>query len=354
MTIYKNATINGELLDIGVDQGIITFIGKIPAPGVDLQGKEVIPGFIDIHTHGCMGMDTMDGDEAVEAMSHWYLRQGVTSFYPTTMSASKTELMRRTATLAQTGGAKALGYHLEGPLLSLDYKGAQNGSAIAFARAEDVYKFQNMGLITVAPECEGAMELIEHLDMPVCLGHTGCDYETAMKAFLWGARCVTHMFNAMPPIHHRAPSLGGAAFMSGAYVQLICDGLHVHPAVVKMLMKLFGKERVILISDSMRATGLPDGEYELGGQTVRVDQGVSRLKDGTIAGSTASMLQCVKKAMEFGISKADAVTMATLTPATMMGLNKGKIEMGYDADFVVMDDDFNPVAACVEGRFTKW
>ncbi len=352
MMHFNNAFINETLLDFGVENGKFAYFR--PADGVnqgtDLEGREVIPALIDIHTHGCMGLDTMDGAHAIQEMSKFYAKNGVACFYPTTMSDYKDRLVELTATLPKTQGAKPLGYHLEGPFIALSHKGAQAEGPIRDADLNHLELYRNLGLVTVAPEFQGALQAIENSPVPVSLGHTGCDYELAMEAFQKGASCVTHMCNAMPPIHHRKPSLMGAALMSDAYIQVITDGLHLHTAMVQLLYRAFGSDRMIIISDSMRATGLPDGRYDLGGQEVTVENGVSRLPDGTIAGSTTTILGCVKQAIQMGIPKAQAVKMASLTPATMMGLSKGELAVGKDADFVVMDETFTPIATYCMGE----
>lgn len=349
---FKNAHIKGKLLDFGVENGRFSYFrpANTNTCGVDLQGREVIPGLIDIHTHGCMGLDTMDGADAIQEMSKFYAQNGVTCFYPTTMSDYKHRLVELTAILPQTTGAQPLGYHLEGPFIALSHKGAQAEGPIRDADVNHLELYRNLGLVTVAPEFKGAMDAIEKSPVPICLGHTGCDYDLAMEAFRKGAKCVTHMCNAMPPVHHRQPSLMGAALMSDAYIQVITDGLHLHTAMVQLLYRAFGKERMVIISDCMRATGLPDGNYDLGGQQVTVKNGVSRLGDGTIAGSTTTLLGCVKQAIKMGIPKADAIEMASHTPAVMMGLNKGALEVGKDADFVVMDETFTPIATYFKGE----
>ena len=353
MKIYKNAVINGATVDFGVENGRFAFVGPTDRPGEDLQGREVIPGLIDIHSHGCVGRDAMDGPAVLNEMSRFYLRNGVTAWYPTTMSAPADVLAAVTAQLPACDGAVPLGFHVEGPFIDPAHKGAQAEAPIRAARLADAALWHNVGLMTVAPEFPGVTEAISGWPFRVCLGHTGCDYETALAAFSAGAVCVTHLFNAMPALHHRAPGLIGAAVQAGAYVQVIADGLHLHPATVLLAYRLFGPDRMILISDSMRAAGLNDGVYDLGGQAVTVRAGKATLADGTLAGSTATVLACVKNCIAFGIPKADALRMATATPAAMMGLNKGTIAPGKDADFVVMDQTFTPVAAAVGGRFTR-
>ncbi|MBQ7791995.1 MAG: amidohydrolase family protein, partial [Clostridia bacterium] len=184
----------------------------------------------------------------------------------------------------------------------------------------------------------------------VSMGHTDTTYDIAMEAIKNGANCLTHSFNAMPPLHHRNPGLLGAGMETGIYAQIICDGLHIHKAVILAMYKIFGTDRLVLISDSMRATGVADGEYEFGGQPIIVKDSVARTLDGAIAGSTSTLWTCVNKAVEFGIPFDDAVKMASETPAKMIGVNKGQIAEGYDADFVVLDDQRQILATYIAGE----
>ena len=338
--IYKNAKINGEIKDIRVENGKFTEIGKINENGIDLKGQTVIPGLIDIHTHGAMGVDTMDG-ENIDKISEYLLKNGVTSWLPTTMTMNFADIKRVTDEIPDTKGAKILGYHLEGPYVSLKYKGAQNKKYIKNPDIAEFETLKNIKMITLAPELTGSMEFIKNCKAVVSIGHTDCDYETAVKAIKNGAKCLTHTFNAMTPFHHRNAGPIGAAIDENIYVQVICDGLHLHKSIITMLYRTFGADRMILISDSMRAAGLPDGEYEFGGQMIDVKNGIARTKDGALAGSTSNLMDCVKKAIELGIPKEDAIKMASETPARLLGIKKGKIEVGYDADFVVVDNKMN-------------
>ena len=240
-------------------------------------------------------------------------------------------------------GANIPGFHMEGPFISEKYIGAQNPKYIRLSDDAVLEELGNVKLITVAPELSGMASFIPKaaaVGTRVCIGHTDCNYNEAVRAFESGAVCLTHTFNAMPPLHHREPGPIGAAIMSNAYVQVICDGIHIHKAAITALYRIFGSECMVLISDSMRATGIDDGEYMFGGQKVVVRGGVARTEDGALAGSTSTLYSCVMKAIEFGIPADEAFAMASRTPANMMGVKKGRIEAGYDADFIVVDEDY--------------
>lgn len=350
MSIFKNANLYGELVDIEVENGKIEYIGKSDKDGIDLGGNDVFAGLVDIHSHGCVGYDTMDG-KYLNEMSVYEARSGITSWYPTTVTMDEQTIKRAVnVVIGKTDGANILGFHLEGPYVSKKYKGAQNEDFIRKPDIEEFKRFENIKVVTIAPEMPGAMEFIKKCGARVSIGHTEADYDTAIKAIEAGATCLTHTFNAMPPLHHREPGVIGAAVEKNIYVEVISDGLHLHPSVVKMLYKIFGKDRMILISDSMRGTGMPDGEYDLGGQMMSVKSGVARTPDGSIAGSTTNLFGCVKRAIEFGIPRADAYYMASATPSEYMGVDKGIIETGRDADFIVVDKDDNLIMTVVGGN----
>ncbi len=347
--VFKNALINGAITDFITENGKFLKIGKTEESGTDLKGLKVYPGLIDIHTHGCMGLDTMDAN--LKDMPYFYAKSGVTAYLPTTMTASFEAIKKITDTdTSALKGAEILGFHLEGPYIAEKYKGAQNEKYIQKPDLESFKKFKNVKMVTIAPELEGSLEFIKNCECVVSLGHTGADYEIAIKAIDAGAVCLTHTFNAMPPIHHRNPALIGAASDKNIYAQVICDGLHIHPAAIRMLYKIFGSDKMVLISDSMRATGLSDGCYDLGGQEVFVKDNSARLADGTLAGSISTLLNCVKCAVKFGISEIEAFKMASYTPAKLLNVNKGLIESGFDADFIVLDDDLNLVKTFVGGK----
>ena len=353
MKILKNVKLYGKLTDIATEGGKIVGIGEDLGEGRDFGGLNVYPGLIDIHSHGVMGHDTMDEENALELMADYLLEHGTTTWYPTTMTMSLEDTVRATSRRIDFGhGASIPGFHMEGPFINPKYKGAQNPDYI-FAPSMDFFNAcKNVKMITVAPELPGSKSFIENCPAVVSLGHTDADYSTALGAFRAGAKCLTHTFNAMNGIHHRAPGpIGAASDFEGAYAQLITDGRHIDPASVRMLVKIMGEDRVIIISDSICATGLADGEYVLGGLDIDVVDGVARIKAGNLAGSTSTLFECVKAMISFGYSPETAVKMASENPARLMGLNKGKIEIGYDADFIIVDDDFNLVTAIARGEF---
>ena len=349
MNILENVSLYGENVDIEFDGEKIVSVKK------SVSGKKsdyrVYPGLFDIHSHGMMGMDTCD-DGSVEKMAPVMLSHGVVSWCPTTMTIDIEQVRKITSIKPEVeNGCEIIGYHLEGPYINEKYKGAQNPEYIRKASVEELKTIENVSTITVAPETEGCLDFIKNVDIPVCLGHTDCDYDTAIKAIENGANCLTHTFNAMPPIHHRNPGPIGAASEKGIYAQVICDGVHIHKAAVLMLYKLFGPGRLILISDSVRPAGLSDGEYELGGLMTYVKNGEARLASGNLAGSTTFLFDMVKKAIEFGIPEKEAFQMASENPYRMMGIqNRGRIEAGFSADFILTDKDMNIVSVVKKGK----
>ena len=352
--IINNALVNGKLKNIVITNGLIEEITESSVPnGFDAKGKRVIPGLIDVHSHGCIGLDTMDAE--FEEMCRFLALNGTTSWLPTTMTMDYESLQKVCSAKTDFMGTNILGFHFEGPFISKKYKGAQNEKYIKNPSVADFLMFDNVKMITIAPELEGSMEFIEAVSNKcvVSIGHTDCDYETAVKAIEKGANCITHMYNTMPPLHHRNAGPIGAGFEKGIYAQIICDGFHVSKPVVLASYKMFGEERLTLISDSIRPAGLPDGEYESGGLKVIVDNKTARLEDGTIAGSYATLWDCVRKAVEFGIPFDSAVRMATATPAEMLKVNKGKVAVGFDADLLIIDDKMDIETVIINGEIYK-
>ena len=348
-TVIKNVKLYGKLTDITVRDGKIASIDKTDKAGVDFGGAKIYPGLIDLHGHGYIGRDTMEGD--LQAMADFQLTNGTTTWYPTTMTMSEEDIIAACNRDIDFGhGANIPGFHMEGPFINVKYKGAQNEKYVIPPSMELFNKCKNIKRVTIAPEVEGAMEFIKECPAQISIGHTDTDYDTAIRAFQTGATSLTHTYNVMPGIHHRAPGPIPAGVECGAYAELISDGVHVHPASVRILVKLYGEDKIILVSDAIRATGLCDGEYSFGGQKINVTNGQARTEGGNLAGSTSTLFDCVKCAISFGIAEEIAVKMASENPARLMGLNKGKIEVGYDADFIIVDDDFNLIRAIARGE----
>ena len=353
----------GQVFDVkeGFVQRDVCFDGRLlsgsSAGGrtYDASGCYVIPGLTDVHFHGCRGEDFSDGSpEGLEVMARYELSRGVTQICPAGMTLLEDQLVNicqvaAAHRAADKPGAMLCGVNLEGPFLSHAKKGAQNG---AWLQAPSTQLLQRLlkeskglvKLVSVAPELPGAMEFIEAAEesVTVSLAHTTADYDTSMEAFRLGARQVTHLYNAMPPFSHRAPGVIGAALDTpGCNVELICDGIHIHPAVVRATFKMFGAKRVILVSDTMRAAGMPDGQYTLGGQDVVVKGKLATLTDGTIAGSVTDLMGCMKTAVSFGIPLEDAVRAAAVNPAKAIGIYSrcGSLEPGKRANLVILDQN---------------
>ncbi len=350
--IIFNAKLNNELCSIEIADGKIKAIGEnLKSGDIDAKGLRVIAGLIDVHTHGCGGFDTMDGDFA--PLCEKYAEHGTTSFLPTTMTMDTSSLLRVTNADTNCRGANILGFHLEGPYISAKYKGAQNKAHIRNADYDEFCKYKNVKMVTLAPETDGAFDFIPKAVKSGCvvaLGHSAASFDEASRAFELGAQSVSHLYNAMSPFHHRDTGIIGAAFMHRTYAQIICDGLHVSKPAFLTAYKMLGADRLTLISDSLCSAGMPDGEYESGGLKVFLKNGEARLGDGTLAGSNAMLIDCVKKAIEFGIPFDDAVKMASETPARLLGVNKGVIAEGYDADLLIVDEELNLNTVIIGGE----
>lgn len=331
---------------------------------LDGEGCFAIPGLVDIHFHGCVGDDFCDAtQDAIRHMAEHEGKIGVTSICPATMTLSEEELhaiMSNAGEYQGTSGAKLVGINMEGPFISAKKKGAQAADHIRRCDVELFRKLQDeanglIKLVDIAPENEGAMEFIEAVkdEVVISIAHTTADYDTASEALEKGASHVTHLYNAMPPLNHRDPGVIGAARDAGhCHVELICDGVHIHPSVVRATFEMFGADRVILISDSMRATGLSDGQYTLGGQDVFVKGAKATLADGTIAGSATDLMGCLQMAVrKMGIPLEDAVACATMNPAKEIGIYDrcGSITEGKAADLVLLDQDLQVKAVFING-----
>lgn len=353
---------DGKFIDVFFDKDNCT-------DGVDLEGNYVIPGLIDIHTHGNMNADFSDGSlDGLETMAGYLLKNGITGFLPTSMTLPFENLKEsfknaeKVSRINRTGTSRILGIHMEGPFLSEKHKGAQNSEYLKLPDFDAFCELQKacnnlIKIVDIAPELEGAEIFIkkavsENPPVTVSLAHTDADYKTAKKAFETGAHHVTHLFNGMPSLHHRAPGvIGAVADRDDIIVELICDGLHVHPSVVRMAFKLF-PHRICLISDALRCCGMPDGEYELGGQEVVLKAGEARLKNGTIAGSATNLFECMKNAISFGVPMELAIEAATNTPAKSIGMQDciGSIDVGKYADYIVCDKDLNILSISKDGN----
>ena len=369
--IIANARVlvGGKILpgtDVVIEDGRIAVVGKElkGAKRLDARGGLLAPGFVDLHMHGCAGDDTMDGGDAVRRMAKWLPKTGATAFLPTTMCDSlentRGALEGVRQAMENPSGARILGCHLEGPFLNASRKGAQperfvkNPSLDAYAHIVEGYEALPR-VITIAPEIEGATELIEILkaNVAVSAGHTNATAEQFESAVDAGLTQVTHLFNAMSPFTHRAPGVTGAALTDERVrAQLIADLIHLHPISLKLAWRAKGAAGCLLITDAMAATGMPDGDYKLGANRVLVRSGAARLEDGTLAGSTLSMDRAVRNMVKaVGVPEADALRMASEYPcAAIRETERGKIKEGMIADLVLLDGDYTPLVTVIGGE----
>lgn len=322
---------------------------------IDAAGLKVIPGLVDVHSHGAFGHDFSDGDtEGLRCILRYEKKNGITSYCPTSMTLGLDQLKTifKTAVQAQDtpDGARIVGINMEGPFLDEEKKGAHVAKYIA-CPTETMWKSCQeaakglIKLVTLAPNTKGAMEFIDkyHDEVHISLGHTAAGYDIAKEALKRGADHITHLYNAMLPMGHREPGMVIAAVEDEkCMVELISDGIHIHPAVVRNTFRMFGRERVVLISDSMMATGMENGTYQLGGQEVTVKDGKATLADGTIAGSATNLFACMRRAMSFGIPEEDALLAATKNPARSIGMEDqvGSLAPGCFADILLVDDEY--------------
>lgn len=352
--IRRDIAVSGEIFTVYSNDDVVK----------DYSDAYIIPGLTDIHFHGAVGKDLCDGTkESIEAICEYEAQNGVTQVIPATMTLADDELERIFKAIGEydgTKGAEFIGVHMEGPYISKDKIGAQNPKYLAMPSLENFDKYQKLSnnrikKVTIAPEVDGAKDFIKERadEVVISIGHTDCDYDTALEAFDLGAKSVTHLFNALNDIKHRSPGVCGAAFDSPeVMVELITDGVHIHPSVIRMIYAMFGDDRVILISDSMMATGLSDGKYSLGGQDVYVKGKKATLESGTIAGSASNLFDCIRYAYSIGIPFESLVRSAAVNSAKEAGIydKYGSIRVGKYANFVVVDKDLNIIDVYIRGK----
>lgn len=337
-------------------------------PELDAKGKKVIPGFIDIHTHGAYNIDVNHAtSEDYEKLGKYFASQGTTSYQASIVTDTEENTLWcieqiKKAMENETNGAELLGIHLEGPFLDAEYRGSMAEHLLKRADINLFKKYYDASggkvtYITIAPEIEGAIELIKEIKemgVVIAIGHSGADYETTMESIKHGATSTTHTFNGMKLIHQHFPAIAGAALESNIYCEAICDGRHLHPAVVRLLIKTKDLDRVVAVTDSIMATGLPDGDYVLGVNKVRVTDGDAKLiSDGTRAGSTLTTNTALKNLIKFtGKSLEEVIPLLTSNPAALMKISdrKGVIEENKDADLVILDDELNVNTTIVGGN----
>lgn len=346
--------------DLIIKNGIIERVGMVQRDWlstspktIDAHGLYVSPGFIDLQVNGGAGYNFEDAPaEGIQKIISFYVSHGTTALLPTTVTAPLGKIRATLERIREVEHPAIIGMHIEGPFISPKRKGAQNPQYILEPSLE---KFNELvkgyegfiKIVTIAPELAGAEELIariKEIGAIPSLGHSDATYEETLKALDEGVNLFTHVFNAMRGVHHREPGAVGAALESDAMVELIVDGIHVHPAAVRLLLKAKGIDNICLITDGISAAGLADGKYGIGGLKVFVQDGVARLADGTLAGSTLTMDRAVQNFTNFtGCSLPEAVRAASLNPARLLRIadRKGSLEEGKDADLVIFDEDFN-------------
>ncbi|HDK7155802.1 TPA: N-acetylglucosamine-6-phosphate deacetylase [Clostridium botulinum] len=331
---------------------------------IDAKGLYISPGFIDVHIHGSGGKDAMDGKiESIEVISNTIAKRGVTSFLPTTMTMAKEHIYKALDVIEQAmnmdlGGAKVLGAHLEGPFINPKYKGAQKVDFIKNPSFDFIKGYENViKIITLAPEKDENFKFLKYIkentDIVLSIGHSDATYEQAMAAIDNGISRATHIFNAMTPLNHRKPGIIGAIMNTDISCELIADNIHVHKGAINVLTKIKGKDKIILITDSMRAGCMNNGIWELGGQKVIVKNGSARLEDNTLAGSILTLDNAIKNMKNnIDASLCEIISMVTINPAKDINIydKKGSIEKGKDSDIVIFDKDINISMTIVEGN----
>lgn len=378
----NNYFINGNIVTpfeilrnsaIEIEKGIIKKIHRnrytVPPNSnvIDAAGMYICPGLIDIHFHGAIGKDTMDiieDNSVIGILAHFCIEHGVTSFYPTTWSQSKERLYDLLKIIKSykdnTEGAQILGVHLEGPYLNQKYRGAQSSVFIREPDKSEYTKWFNTGvvkIITCAPEIHGSTEFISAAlanGIRISVGHTNSSYENAIHAIDLGVTQATHLFNGMPGIHHRKPGVVSALLNDDRiFTQIICDGVHLHPAIISLVFKLKSPSRTILITDSTMGTGMPDGKYQCNDQIIIIENSIAKTLEGGLSGSTLTLDQSIRNLLRFtNLRLTDILQTVTSTPAQEMGLfgRKGIIQEGADADLVLFSEGFVVQKTFIKGK----
>lgn len=371
--VLKDRVIEGDILTAdGIIRDIIDRKSPVKAEtleaenSIDLDGKYVVPGFIDVHIHGSNGADAMDGTvEALKTISSYIATKGTTKFLATTLTSSKEELINVLKIAAdlqnkEIDGATIFGVHMEGPYFDIEYKGAQNEKYMKPATEKEIKDYLDVkpGLVkmmSLSPHTEQSIETVKFLKengVIVSVGHSAAKFNDVMKAVDAGLSHSTHTFNGMRGINHREPGVAGAVLISDKInAEVIFDKIHIHPEIVRLMIKAKGTDKVVCITDAMAATGLPNGDYKLGELDVYVKDGEARLKSNdSLAGSVLTMDKAFKHVIELGYPIYEAVKLTSTNAAIEFGLNAGAIEVGKEADFTVLDDSYNVDMTIVNGN----
>jgi len=360
--IVDNSIVEDKVLFF--DNKIVKITDNVPLDNVeiiDAKGNYVSAGFIDMHIHGSGGADVMDATpNALETLSTAVLKTGTTSFLATTMTMSSKEIDKALQNIQNyakdVSGAKILGVHLEGPFLNVSKHGAQDKRYIQKPNFELIENYiDEVKMITIAPEVEGAKDFMlllknRYPHIILSIGHSNASYEKSMESFSLGVTHATHLFNAMNSYHHREPGIVGAVFDSDVSCDVIADLVHTHASALELCYKM-KKDKLLLITDSMRAGCMKSGSYELGGRSVEVEDGKAILEDGTLAGSVLKLNDALKNmTIHTSMSRIEAINAVTKAPAQKLGLKKGELKVGYDADIVIFDENFSIISTIVCGK----
>ena len=365
--INAKLIVNDEILEGNIllfNENIVEVSNNVDLQNIeiiDAKGNYVSAGFIDLHIHGSGGADVMDASfESLQTISSTLLQTGTTSFLATTMTMSTEHIDNALQNIQRhkenVSGAKILGIHLEGPFINAAKHGAQDKKYVQKPNMELIKNYiSEIKMITIAPEVEGAEDFVKHLTknhphIILSIGHSDSSYEKSKESFSWGVSHATHLFNAMSSYHHRAPGIVGAVFDSDVTCDIIADLIHTHPSILELTYKM-KRDKLILITDAMRAGCMKCGSYDLGGQTVTVSDGKAVLADGTLAGSVLKLNEALLNMTKHtSMTRIEAVNAVTKVPAQKLGLKIGQLKQGYDADIVIFDEDFSIILTIVNGE----